>query len=949
MRKHISDIMTRHLDSLSSASTLADAALLMSGSRISSVLVIDDDQLLGIITERDMVKAMNADMPPETGVAALMTPGVLTVRRDVELAAAFRLASRHGVRHLAVVDINGRPIGMVSESDFRFHLGIGFFAHLRDVSSLMGQNWLQATPDAPLSESLESMVESRASCVIVTQENIPLGIITERDVVRLYSEQKQGVSVGSVMTAPVRTIRSDAALTQAAAQMQMFGLRHLIVVDDQGRLAGLLSEHDMVNPLEWMDEGTGHAMAADTQERLRQLMNTIPDMVFIKDRHGRYEDCNEAFARCVGRPIEEIIGKTDYDLAPLERADYFRTRDQEVIAASGTICNEEWVTHHDGRHLLMEACKSPVFDHDGLCIGVVAVVRDISERKLAEKQLRLAASVFQFAHDGIYITDADGVILEINRAFEEITGYHRNDVVGKRADVLSSGKHPPEFFAVMKEDLQHHGYWSGEIWNRRKDGELVAELLTISAVRNEAGAATHYVGVFTDITALKQSQNQMERLAYYDALTQLPNRSLFTDRFRIALAQSERSGELLAVGYLDLDGFKPVNDKFGHAVGDQLLQEVARRMDRCVRSGDTASRIGGDEFALLITGLRSEEESEQAVARLLAALSEPYVLEEHHLHITASLGYTLFPYDDGDADALLRHADQAMYTAKHAGRNRYVRFDSEHDRRTMEQQDLLQRIGSGLAAGEFELYYQPKVDMRQQRVVGVEALIRWNHPERGLLLPYDFLPLTENMDLTVDIGNWVLNEALNQGVEWRREGLSLPVSVNISPRHLQDTNFVSHLRSLFERYPDLDENHLELEILESTAFEDVSLVSAVIRECADMGVTFALDDFGTGYSTLIYLRHLPAQVLKIDQTFVRDMVHDLESFAIVESVLGLAAAFKRQAVAEGVETREQTELLRQLGCDVLQGYGVAEPMPADRIMDWVANWNPDRCCCGEAC
>lgn len=948
MKKHIFDIMTRHLDSLSSGSTLADAAALMANSRISSVLVVDEGRMVGILTERDMVKAMNAELPPDASVVGLMSPNVLTVRQDVELAVAYRFASRHGVRHLAVVDAHDTPIGIVSESDFRFHLGVSFFAHLRDVASLMGKSCLQAGPEASLHDLLEQMVATRASCIIVAERGEPLGIITERDVVKLYNEQKQGVSVGSVMTSPVRTIRSDAALTQAAAQMQMLGLRHLVVVDEAGQLLGVLSEHDLVYPLEWTSEDDGRLAAADTQERLRQLMNTIPDMVFFKDRLGRYENCNEAFARCTGLSIEEIIGKTDFDLVPAERAEFFRTRDLEVITAGGSICNEEWVTHYDGRQVLMEACKSPMFDHSGQCIGVVGVVRDISDRKLAEKQLRLAASVFQYAHDGIYITDAEGVILETNRAFEEITGFHRNDVIGRKPDVLASGRHPPEFFAVMWDDLLRNGYWSGEIWNRRKDGELVAELLTISAVRNESGATTHYVGVFTDITALKLSQNQMERLAYYDALTQLPNRSLFTDRFRIALAQSERSGELLAVCYLDLDGFKPVNDKLGHAVGDLLLQEVARRIDRCVRSGDTASRIGGDEFALLIAGLHTPDESELAVARLLEALSEPYLLENHPVHITASLGYTLFPYDDGDADSLLRHADQAMYAAKQAGRNRYIRFDSEHDKRTAEQAWLLNSIETGLAAGEFELYYQPKVDMRRGEVVGVEALIRWNHPERGLLLPHDFLPLTDTLDLAVDIGNWVLGEALRQGEEWRRDGLSLPVSVNISPRHLQDADFVHHLRTLFERYPDLDENHLELEILESTAFEDVALVSAVIHECATMGVTFALDDFGTGYSTLIYLRHLPAQVLKIDQTFIRDMVHDMESFAIVESVMGLAAAFKRQAVAEGVETCQQVELLRQLGCDVLQGFGITEPMAADQIPGWVAQWRPEQCCTGDA-
>ncbi|WP_051937818.1 EAL domain-containing protein [Ferriphaselus sp. R-1] len=940
MKRHLADIVTHHLDRLWPDSKLSEAAARMAEMRISSMLVMEGGSLAGIVTERDIVRAMSAGMALDTPVARLMSTQVLTIGHDVELAAAFRFAVRHGIRHLVVLDEHGQPLGVVSESDFRFHLGIGFFAHLSDVASLMGQNWIQGTTDSPLSGVLEQMVETRSSCVIVTRQDAPVGLVTERDVVRLFGEGKQAALLGEVMSSPVHTIRSNAALTQAAAQMQILKIRHLIVVDEQDRLVGLLSEHDLIHPLEWMDEEFGR-VATETQDRLRQLMNTIPDLVYFKDLDGHYLDCNEAFSHCIGVARDAVIGRTDSEFMSAGQAESHRLRDAEVIAAGKTLRSEGWVTQHDGQRILMEFSKSPVMDPGGACVGVVSVARDISERKLAEKQLRLAASVFQFAHDGIYITDGDAFILEINRAFEEITGYHRADVVGKKPDILASGKHPPEFFAEMWDTLRREGYWSGEVWNRRKDGELLAVLTTISAVHGEAGGVTHYVCVFTDITALKLNQRQVERLAYYDALTQLPNRSLFTDRFRIALAQAERSGELLAVGYLDLDDFKPVNDSHGHPVGDKLLQEVGQRIDRCLRSGDTASRIGGDEFALLVTGLRSMAEAEQAMARLLAALAEPYLIEGLSLSITASLGYTLFPYDDGDGDALLRHADQAMYAAKQGGRNRYVCFDPEHDRRTVEQKELLRQVENGLAAGEFQLYYQPKVDMRQGTVVGVEALIRWHHPELGLLLPHDFLPLTENLDIAVDIGNWVLKEALNQALAWRKAGLALPVSVNISPRHLQDVDFVPHLSALFEQHPELDAGCLELEILESTAFEDVALVSEVIRECAALGVTFALDDFGTGYSTLIYLRHLHARVLKVDQTFVRDMTHDMESFAIVESVIGLAAAFKRQLVAEGVETAEQGKMLLQLGCNVAQGFGIAEPMPAGQIAEWIERWRPD--------
>jgi diguanylate cyclase (GGDEF)-like protein/PAS domain S-box-containing protein len=559
-----------------------------------------------------------------------------------------------------------------------------------------------------------------------------------------------------------------------------------------------------------------------------------------------------------------------------------------------------------------------------------------------QEDMRLAASVFSNAFDGIIITDDKGRILDANPAFSRITGYPREEVLGRNPSLLASGRHDRNFYARMWHEIQDHGVWTGEVWNRRKNGETYPERLAITAVSDPHRRVTHYVGMFTDISLLKRQEEQLVYLAQHDALTGIPNRALLADRMRQAIAHARRSGELLAVCYLDLDGFKPVNDSLGHEAGDRALVTMAQRMQRALRGGDTVARLGGDEFVLLLRGLRSVAECETSLDRQLEAIAEPLVLDDNSVRLSASIGVSLYPNDDEDPDTLLRHADQAMYTAKQSGRNRYHFYDLEGDRRARGRRESQARIRQGLEAGEFELHYQPRVNMRTGAVVGAEALARWRHPERGLLPPADFLPEIENSEVDLALGRWVLEQATGQLSAWRASGLGLGVSVNISAHHIQQADFLDQLAALLARHPDLAPGALELEILETAALEDLGHVSEVIRTCKRLGSDFSLDDFGTGYSSLTYLKHLPVQSLKIDQSFVRDMLRDPDDLAIVEGVIALAEAFGRDVVAEGVDSLESGLLLLQLGCQYAQGYSIAHPMPADRMSGWVADWRaPD--------
>jgi len=560
------------------------------------------------------------------------------------------------------------------------------------------------------------------------------------------------------------------------------------------------------------------------------------------------------------------------------------------------------------------------------------------EKSTSATRQQLAANVFTHAREGISITDPVGHIIEVNETFSHITGYPREDAIGKNFRILKSGVHSANFYEEMWRDLTHSSHWSGELWNKRKNGELYAQLTTISAVRDSAGATTNYVVLFTDITSIKDHQKQLEHIAHYDALTGLPNRVLLADRMVQGIAQCQRHQRSIAVAYLDLDGFKAINDTYGHNYGDALLIVVSQRMRSVMREGDTLARIGGDEFVAVMAEMDMNHNTNGVLQRLLTAASDAVTVDGKVLNVSASIGVTVYPTDMSDADMLMRHADQAMYSAKQAGKNRVHFFDVAHDAAIQSHQESISQMRAALEHGQFLLFYQPKVNLRTSAVVGFEALLRWQHPERGLLSPAEFLGDIENHPISIEVGEWVIRTVLKQLSSWQEVALCVPVSVNLSAIHLQQPNFFDRVQGLLEGSPHLSPALLEFEILETSALGEVAAVSEVMRKCGGLGIRFALDDFGTGYSSLSYLKHLPAAILKVDQSFIRDMLNDADDLAIVLSIIGLTSAFNREVIAEGVETVEHCDALLSMGCEVVQGYAIARPMPADEIPAWVSRW-----------
>jgi len=588
---------------------------------------------------------------------------------------------------------------------------------------------------------------------------------------------------------------------------------------------------------------------------------------------------------------------------------------------------------------LAKTLRSALAEQARITAGLETLVTERT-RDLAESQTNLKA-LFELSPLGIALTDLDGRFLEFNAAFLAISGHSAVELSRLDSRALTPIEYR-DMDAAQRKSLDQTGrYGPYEKAYRQKTGHLIPVRENGVLIEGK-DAVMHVWSIVEDITEQKNHLEQLEHIAHFDALTGLPNRILLADRLHLAMAQAQRRQLKLAVVYLDLDGFKAVNDTLGHQTGDEVLVSVSARMQHALRESDTLARLGGDEFVAVLADLSDIEASVPILVRLLAAASLTTTFEAINLGVTASIGVTFFPQiEEVDADQLLRQADQAMYQAKLSGKNRYHVFDSEQDRNIRGHHESLERIRLALTEHEFLLYYQPKVNMSSGKIIGAEALIRWQHPQRGLLSPAVFLPFIADHPLAIELGEWVINSALTQMEIWRAAGLNLPVSINIDAYSLQQPNFMERLRSILAAHPSITPGNLELEVLETSALEDIEQVSKVIHACQDIGVNFALDDFGTGYSSLTYLKRLPATCLKIDQSFVRDMLEDPDDMAILEGVLGLSQAFRREAIAEGVETIEHGVLLLQLGYELGQGYAIAYPMPAHKIPAWAATWQPD--------
>ena len=640
---------------------------------------------------------------------------------------------------------------------------------------------------------------------------------------------------------------------------------------------------------------------------------------------GEIVYCNSHLAAMLGTPLESVIGQSLLRFVPTDAHDSMR----EILAdgLKGSSRNDVIFSDARGLPLPLQMSLNVLDTPEGqsLCM----VVTDLSERVL--KQLQLAASVYQSSSEAMVVTDEHNTILSVNPAFTTITGYSAEEAIGKTPHILNSGRQGKEFFLEMWQSIERTGHWAGEIWNRKKSGEIYAEWLNINVIQDKANGSHRHVALFSEITDRKKSEELIWKHANFDMLTQLPNRRLFTDRLEQGVKSTVRGHGTLALLLIDLDGFKEVNDTHGHLVGDELLVEAARRIKSCVRDTDTVARLGGDEFTVILTEITDVSHIERVARILVEALSHPYQLGKERAIASASVGISIFPTDASDAVTLLKNADQAMYKSKEDGKNRFSHFSKAIEEKSIRRAHLIRDLHDALPRAEFELYFQPIVDMRTGSLYKAEALLRWHHPLRGMVNPMEFIPVAEETGMIIEIGDWVFREALVYGRQWSRlVRRPFKISVNVSPVQLMSKEHCSRWAEHLQQAGVSGEGVI-VEITEGVLVKDRPTMSKALLDFRDAGIEVAIDDFGTGYSSLAYLSQFDIDYLKIDQSFTRNLAPGSSDLALSKAIIVMAHELGMEVIAEGIETEEQRDLLLAAGCDFGQGYLFAKPLPADQF------------------
>ncbi|MEX6501856.1 bifunctional diguanylate cyclase/phosphodiesterase [Pseudomonas zhanjiangensis] len=669
-----------------------------------------------------------------------------------------------------------------------------------------------------------------------------------------------------------------------------------------------------------------------SEEKFARAFHASPDgMLITRIADGQLIEVNEGFSQITGYSSQEAIGHSTLELGIWANPDD-RTRMIERIQQHGRLRDQvALIRTRDGRTRLCELSAQPVPIGDQPCLLTIA--RDITERQIMQEKLQQAATVFESTAEGVLITDPHKRIVAVNRAFTSITGYSEAEALGQTPQLLASDQHDQAFYNAMWRQLEDQGHWQGEICNRRKNGELYPEWLTISAVRNEADQITHFVGVFADISPLKHAQARLDHQAHHDPLTGLPNRTLFETRLRHALEDAREEQSQGAVLFLDLDRFKHINDSLGHPVGDQLLKGIAQRLKERLRDVDTVARLGGDEFIILLPGLHQADDAEQIANKLLACFTPPFQLDAHEFFVSASIGVSLYPKDGVDVATLVKNADAAMYRSKAKGRNRVELYTRDLTFQATERVALEHELRRAQERGELQLYYQPKMSLANQQLIGAEALLRWHHPRFGEVPPNRFIPLAEETGLILPIGDWVLQQACRQMREWQaRHAPFGPLSVNLAGEQLRQPRLRHYIAGLLADNA-LDPSLLQLEITEGFIMNQTEEALGILHQLKALGVQLAIDDFGTGYSSLSYLKRLPLDILKIDRSFVLGLPDDPNDVAIARAIIALGRSMRLTVIAEGVETKAQELFLAAEGCEQIQGYVVSRPLTAQAFAD----------------
>lgn len=817
------------------------------------------------------------------------------------------------------------------------------------IKRLVTRDLLTCGPETPLLEVARLMAARRCSSILVLDGEQAVGIFTESDVLHfdLSNPSLATLPVSSAMNGPVQTIQGELLVGEAAVQFKRNGIRHLLVVDERGQRLGMLSQSDVV-----LNQG------AEFFLRMRAVSSIPCHTPLVLAEEMALDEAVAEMRRC-GRDAA-IISYADGGHGIFTQRDIVRlianggaaqgtvgghaSRPLRSVQASQSLyLARKMLAQNKIRHL-------GVLDDDERLVGLLSfndILSSIEDEYVSELgaalrerdqalwesryHLRLADRVFESTLEGVMVTRADGTIERVNPAFETLTGYSAEEAIGRNASMLSSKRQTPEFYQQMWTQLRETGCWQGEIWNRRRDGELYLEHLTISSICDDAGVCTHYAAIFADITQRRMAEERLNYLATHDALTGLPNRSLFGERLEHALRCTQRTQHRIAVLFLDLDRFKLVNDSLGHGVGDELLKIVGERLRACVRETDTVARLGGDEFTLLLEDVGDARHVAHIAQKLLDAIGAPFHIGGEEIYVTPSIGVSMYPDDGEDAQTLVLHADRAMYEAKGAGKNNFQFFIGQMNTDTNEQLQIENDLRQALERDELVLHYQPKVDLADGAVVGLEALVRWQHPQLGLLAPGRFIPIAEETALIIPLGQAVLREACRQGRAWLDAGYVFgTMAVNLSLRQLRWEGFL-HDVDVILADTGFPAEYLQLELIESQAIDGCAQCEGVLQALSARGISLAIDDFGVGYSSFAYLKSLPFDTLKVDRSLLAGTGHSRRDVAVLRAILAMADALDMTVVMEGVETEDEAAMLRSIGCPQVQGWLFGRAQPAHEV------------------
>ncbi|WCM17941.1 EAL domain-containing protein [Paraburkholderia bryophila] len=817
-----------------------------------------------------------------------------------------------------------------------------------EIGRLVSGSMLECSPHTSIHDAARCMAEQRRSAIVVMDGPRAVGIWTEHDALALADDTDvHATPVEAVMSRPVVSLPQHTRLGDAALHFRNSGIRHCLVADDQGHSLGILTQTDFV-----MNQGAEYFLRMKSIESIKAAAPVLVDHALCVKEAMRLMRTQRLSAVVVAYPdgVHGIL--TERDIVALVASG----------ATNGTVgchasrplrCLRQSQSLYAARQYLIEHRMRHVgiLDRHDVLIGVLGladILNDIEHEYVQELQialrerddalfesrynLRLADRVVESSLDGVMVTDLHGTIERVNPAFTRLTGYAKSEVVGRNANLLSSGRQPPGFYRELWQHLQEAGHWQGEIWNRKKSGELYLEYLSISGICDETGRCTHYAAIFSDITGRRLAEERLSYLATHDALTGLPNRTLFSERLGHAIVRAQRSGKRVAVMFLDLDRFKLINDTLGHGIGDETLKVIAERLKHGVRETDTVARLGGDEFTIVAEDIEDIRHVGKIAQSLLDVIGRPIGVGAQSVFVTPSIGISMFPDDGTDPKQLLMQADRAMYEAKEVGKNNFQFFAATMTSSAKERIVLEGELRQALLAGEFRLHYQPEYDLRTGAMTGVEALIRWQHPQRGLIGPDQFIPAAEESALIVPIGGWVLREACSQARAWLDEGFEFGrIAVNLSGKQCRHDGFLHEVARVLSD-TGLPAQRLQFELVESMAMTGREETAALLGELARRGVSLAIDDFGTGYSAFAYLQSLPVDTLKIDRSFLAQIGPGTTDGAIVRAIVAMARALGITVVAEGVEYNAQWRFLREIGCDRAQGYLLGRPVPADQLV-----------------